>query len=127
VTPDVERFLSERIDSVEQLEALLLLQRHPDRWWTASAVASDLGGDPPSVARSLDTLCARNLLDVRIAQDVLFRFAPRASDAATLRNIAEAYRTHRMVVLQLLSRQIDSARDFADAFRLRGRKEPDRG
>ena len=122
MTPEAEHFLAERVDSVQHLEVLLLLQRHADRWWTARGVADDIGGDAGSVARTLDDLCAQNLLDVRVAQDVLFKFAPRPRDTAALRDVADAYRSRRMVVLQFLSRRLESARDFADAFRLRRRK-----
>lgn len=121
---NVLRFLTERIDSVEHLEALLLLSRAPEKWWTAQAVADELGGEVRSVSRTLDELCSQNLLDVRVAQDVLFKFAPRPGDATDVRALAEAYRSKRMVVLQTLSKRVDSVRDFADAFKI-GKKGRD--
>jgi hypothetical protein len=122
---DVLRFLTERIDSVEHLEALLLLARSPEKWWTAAAVASELGGDTASVSRTLDGLCAQNLLDVRVAQDVLFKFAPRPHDVPHVRALADAYRNKRMIVLQTLSKRVDSVRDFADAFKIGKKKGRD--
>ena len=121
------RFLMERIDSVEHLEALLLLSRSPDKWWTAPAVADELGGDTRSIGRTLDELCSQNLLDVRVAQDVLFKFAPRPEDAPLVRALGDAYRTRRMMVLQTLSKRVDSVRDFADAFKIGKKKGRDDG
>ena len=38
----MRRLIADHIDSVEQLEILLLLYQHPERAWTAEAVAREL-------------------------------------------------------------------------------------
>ena len=127
LSAQLTRLIVDRIGSVEALEALLLLARTPDKWWTAKAVADEIGDQPASASRALDGLCANNLLDVRIAQDVLFKYAPRAGDADLVRQLVETYRTRRIAVLQLLSRRVDSVREFAEAFRVGKKKGSEDG
>jgi hypothetical protein len=105
----------------------VLLSRNTEKWWTAEAVAEELGVSAGSMAHALDGLCAHNLLDVKIGQSVLFRFAPRESEAALVKEVIEAYRTRRIAVLQLLTQRVDSLREFADAFRLGKKKGPNDG
>jgi hypothetical protein len=121
-------FLRSRVVSVERLEALLLLQRTPDRWWSAQAVADELGVSPASMAAALDALCAQNLLDVRVAQSLLFRYRPAGTeDEGSVRELVEAYRTRRLLVLKVVMPANESIRQFADAFRIGGKKERDDG
>src|SRR5688572_27525821 len=51
IPEDVRRFLLQCIDSVEQLEVLLLLHRDPGKVWSTEAVAQALYSNPDSIAR----------------------------------------------------------------------------
>jgi hypothetical protein len=106
---------------VEKLEVLLFLLRTPNRYWSAQEVATALALPEAMATRILDALCARNLLDVRTASDVQFRFAPLSDGLAESVKLLEgAYRNHRSAVLSLiLSRTERSVREFADAFRIK--------
>jgi hypothetical protein len=114
-------FLHQCIDSVEQLEVLLLLQRTPDKSWTADSVADALGMARHAAAAALEGLGSRNLLDVRIAEGVFYQFRPGTPDLdAAARSVAQSYREHRALVLAIVAgRPSTTIRDFADAFRLR--------
>jgi hypothetical protein len=116
----VRRFLARCVDTVEQLETILLLQRHPDRSWSAADVGEALGLSHRGVANDLEVLGSRDLLDVRLGADVRYRFSPGAPDvAADARQVAEAYRVSRGAVLAFVTaRRRRSLRDFSDAFKL---------
>lgn len=124
IPPAVRRFLDQRVDDVEQLEIVLLLQRHSDRSWSAADVADALRLTTRRVEQQLEALAGRELLDVRLGGDVRYRFKP-ATDAlaSTTRQLADCYRDRRSEVVSFVSsRGLRPLRDFSDAFRLKNRK-----
>jgi hypothetical protein len=118
---DLKRFVVENINSVEQLEVLLLLYRAPDRWWTAEQVTAEIRTSLASARKRLDDLCSRNLLDVKLVQDVLFQYRPPNSEVARLvEKLAELYRQRMFGFIDLIyDRRRDAVRDLAEAFRIK--------
>lgn len=123
--PEVVDFLARHIDSVEQLETLLLLHGEPARGWNASEAAQALYRRPESIGRRLAILHLQGLLAVSHDEpEPCFRYAPGETDTdAAVRALAEAYRERRTSVVTLIaSRPMDNVRAFADAFRIRKEK-----
>lgn len=119
--PEVGKFISQSVDSVEQLEILMLLARTGSRSWTADEVATTLGLSPISVARNLDALASRQLLSAAPGPPTSYRYAP-ATDAlrADVQRLADAYRDHRTAVInRVASKFLDRIREFSDAFKLK--------
>jgi hypothetical protein len=114
-------FLAHTIGSIERLDIILLMQRHPDRWWTAHALADELRIPADAVESDLGWLGTRNLLGVRIAQDVLYQYGPGTNDLRQLiEEVSCAHYADRGAIAALVARPIpEGARLFADAFRLR--------
>ncbi|HZT75661.1 MAG TPA: hypothetical protein VFA27_03325 [Vicinamibacterales bacterium] len=116
----VRRFLQRSIDSIEHLEIVLLLQHHRTRTWTGADVATALQLSPRAAAADLETLAQRSLLDVRIDEDVRYRFAPATPElTAVLKQVAECYRDRRGEVVAAVANRRQALRDFSDAFRIR--------
>lgn len=117
----VERFIAEFIDSVEQLEVLLLLQRTAPTEWNADAIARELRIAPESAGARLQVLRVLGLLDASGGDPPSFRYAPANGELdRCVRGLAEAYATRRVSVITLIfSKPDDAIRSFADAFRLR--------
>jgi hypothetical protein len=124
VAEPVRRFVERQLESVEQLEIVLLLRREQSRFWDPRAVAMTLQIVERRTAENLEALASRGLLDVRIGTQVTYRYSPATPELARgMDRVAAAYSEHRVAVLALLmSRGRRSLRDFADAFRL----DPDR-
>lgn len=123
----VRRLIADSIDSVEQLEILLLLLQHPERTWTAETVARELRVSSLSAGDRLEDL-TRDALLARVKGGEEYRYAPgsAALDEA-VRGLATAYTERRVTVINLIfSKPVDKIRTFADAFRLR-KKEDDNG
>lgn len=120
---DVYRFLQGNIDSVEQLEALLLLRRGSERGWTADEVAQALYGQRSPMLHLLAALAGRGLL--RELEPATFRYAPRSAALHdVVGRVAETYRDRRVAVISLIaSKPIQNVRAFSDAFRIRRKKE----
>ena len=68
--------MQRHVRSIEQLELLLLLHAQPERWWSAEAAAAELRTARAPTAARLEEMAARNLLDVRTAERLLFRYHP---------------------------------------------------
>jgi hypothetical protein len=125
IPPEIDQFLAAHIDSVEQLEVLLLLRQASDQTWTADAVAKVLYSQPASVARRLVSLARHQLLDEKPGAPPTYRYAPTpASRDAVVRWLAEVYRERRVAVITAIaSRPMDNVRAFSDAFLFRKPKE----
>lgn len=114
----VKRFLTDVVVSVERLDVLLFVHRHAARWWAAEKLAAELEMPARAVQSHLEHLSARNLLDVRIAEAVIFCYKPAREELSRLvEEVARAHYSHRDdVVAVLAGGPSDSARLFAEAF-----------
>lgn len=120
---DVHRFLFQNIESVEQLEVLLLVRRTPERGYTAEEIARDLYSHPSSIAQRLGLLAGQGLL--REVEPGRFRYAPSSAELhRTVGCVADTYRERRVAVITLIaSKPLENVRAFSDAFRIRRTKE----
>lgn len=122
IPDDVRAFVHAHIDSVEQLEVLLLLRRESTRAWTGDEVARELRTNPLSAGSRLVNLKDRNLM---VEEDGgRFRYAPSNVDLErAVSGLARAYAEMRVSVIDLIfSKPVDRLGTFADAFKLRGGK-----
>lgn len=121
----VAELLARVIDDVEQLEILLLLRRWRERYSSPATVAQELMIDASSVTRQLERLGRKNLVDIRIENDVLYRYNPRDKDVEEIIDrLAELYPKRAIVILKVIgTRTSEPARAFADAFAFGNRKK----
>jgi hypothetical protein len=126
IPDDVRRFILECIDSVEQLEVLLLLHGSPSVEWSSESAARALYSNPESIARRFAGLHAKELL-VCSNPPATYRYRPKTVDLdATVARLAQTYRERRVAVITLIaSKPMENVRAFSDAFRLR-RKDKDK-
>ncbi|QRK11939.1 hypothetical protein JQX13_18910 [Archangium violaceum] len=125
----VRRLIAENIDSVEQLEILLLLFQHPGRTWTAESVARELRVSSISAGERLEDLTYDGLV-VRVeGSEGEYRYGPETPSLdEAVRGLAAAYSERRVTVINLIfSKPVDKIRTFADAFRLRKKGDDDNG
>jgi predicted ArsR family transcriptional regulator len=123
---DVRTLLAERIESISELETLLLLHRTEPIEWDARQLATELRIEVRAADHHLAALTARELLAYsEVDGEVRYRFAPATEAIArAVSGLAAAYEKRRVAVVQAVySRPTDTIRVFADAFRLR--KGPD--
>ena len=122
----VVAFLTQEIESVVQLEVLLLLQSRCDRDWSAEEAGRELRVDAAWARGQMEYLCSRGLLAVQESSDSKrrYRYAPATAELeATILELAGLYSHRRVTVISLVySKPLDPVRRLADAFRIR--KEP---
>jgi hypothetical protein len=127
VPAPVRSFLAAHVRSLAELETLVLLLHNAGQWWTAESVADELGISVSSAGAALEGLARRNLLDVRLAEEVCFQYRPasREQDEA-VRDLDRTYAAHRAAVAALVGAPpLDDVRAFADAFRIRKKEDED--
>lgn len=119
---DVERFIAEHVDNIEQLEILLLLRSQPARAFEPAEVTAELRLGPASAPQRLADLTARGFLAAS-ADPPRYTFAPDHGDKErVISDLAHCYAERRVAVItQIFSPRSDPVRSFADAFKLRRR------
>lgn len=126
IPDDVRELLLEHVDTVAQLEILLLLHDSRPEVWPADRVAQRLALDPRSAAARLADLADRGFFSTALDGDVqTWTYAPTspAMDAVVQR-LGRAYKERRVAVISLIfSRPPDPLRHFSDAFKLRKSKD----
>jgi hypothetical protein len=117
----VKELLARHIQSVEQLEILLLLQSQPQRTWTADEVYEVIRSSQSSIAARLQTFSAAGFLQEVKGPPPTYRFAPRHENLrSAVEQTASAYQTWRVRVIEaIFAPSMDPAQSFADAFKLR--------
>jgi hypothetical protein len=119
--PDVVDFARAHLRSVADLQILLTCIDTRERWWDVKAISHQVGLAVREARVTLDHFVSANLLDIRVTDDVRYRFRPGTPEAETAAlAFASAYKAHPVAVLGLIgSTARGNLRDFADAFRIR--------
>ena len=122
VPAPVRRFIAGHIESVGQLEVLLLLRAAADKEWTTDEVARAGVTQPASAAGWLEQLSADGLLD---GSDCRYRYSPPTPAVErAIDDLAESYAKYRVAVIGLIfSKPSEHVRNFPEAFRVRRPKD----
>lgn len=119
--PDnVHAFLLEHIDSLEQLEVLLLLRRER-RAFTGEDAARELRIMAESASHRLSALARKDILRAAGA-DGAYEYAPRDPDLdRTIGELAKSYQERRVSVINFIAtKHLERIKSFADAFKFKG-------
>ncbi|MGH7662645.1 MAG: hypothetical protein ACRENA_17220 [Vulcanimicrobiaceae bacterium] len=112
----MESFIAYCIDSVEQVEVLLLLSATRDRSWTMDDISAHLRSSVRSVGLRLGSLVAHGLIK---RDGMAFRYDASHADDRLVQRLAEVYQERRPAVIDRIFSLRDPMRTFADAFRLK--------
>jgi hypothetical protein len=116
---DVDRFITDLIDSVPHLEALLLLWRERPEIWSAESLAKRLWVKP-DVARDILQDLVRERLIVVISGSDEFSYQPDPEREQLLGSLNAIYREEMIRISTMIHSKPSSAvREFARAFRLK--------
>jgi len=117
---DVRRLLIDKIDSVEELEVLLLLHHSPGREWTPEEVCKTLYTSQDSVRKRLLELQKEGLVASGSAAGAFQSLAAGTETSNLIEHLASVYATRRVSVIALIfSKPPDNLRALSDAFRLK--------
>jgi hypothetical protein len=111
---DVDRFIQDEIDTVPQLEALLLLWKSRPKMWRVDELAAALYVSPEETAHIVEPLIARTLVTVTDAKEYSYRSGARDALVAA---VNETYRRELIRISRMIHAKAPSAvREFARAF-----------
>ncbi|MBA2409910.1 MAG: hypothetical protein H0V62_09115 [Gammaproteobacteria bacterium] len=118
---DFEDFVLQTLDSVAQLEALLLLRDHRAEEWSADMVAARLYIRAEETLSWLERLCGNGLLTSNSGSPLLYRYQPRSTALEqTVDRLVDVYAKQLVPVTHLIhSKPRTRVQEFADAFKLR--------
>ena len=121
IPEDVRRFILTSIDSIAQLEALLLLRHHAPQKWACAQVAERIYISEPQAAALLAKLEARGFILTGGLDPTEFSYQPKTEEMArSIDQLAESYSKYLVPVTNLVHQK--SRRDItemADAFKLK--------
>lgn len=121
IPDNVAQFIVEKIDSVAQLEALLLLRHNPEEQWCVRVLARRLYIDEKQTAELLNDVCAKGLAIAIADEPPRYQYKPSSLELQqTIDRVAEIYSKHLVPVTNLIhSKPKSRVQEFADAFKFR--------
>lgn len=118
--PEIRQFIAQQIDSLAQLEALLLLRRESQRFWSASELSRTLYLSDEMCRGMFEDLERRKFV-CRDPESDRFRYdCSNVQADSLLAMLAELYLERRVAVIsEIYSNPVAKVQTFADAFRMR--------
>jgi hypothetical protein len=126
IPEDVRQFIVDKIDSVGQLEGLLLLSRNPETEWDIQALAQRLYTSPQQTENVLAHLYSLGFLAVKDGEPAAYRYQPGSPGLAEMvERVAEAYSKYLVPVTNLIHSKPpqNKVQQFADAFKFRKKED----
>ena len=98
------------------------MMRGSERMRTARDIAMELRVPIGTARRNVETLAVRGLLEVRVGEEIAYRYRPKSDDLARYCDLlAQYYITSRQAVLGFVATESRlSIKRFADAFKFGG-------
>jgi DNA-binding IscR family transcriptional regulator len=115
VTQEVLQFLTDHIETVPHLEALLLLWENPDATWTEAEIAARIYVRPETAIEIVRAFVRRGFVKPQSGGG--YRYESDWDPRNTMATIASAYRENLIPVSTFIhSKASSSVREFARAF-----------
>lgn len=126
IPEEIRQFVLENIESVAEMEGLLLMRKSPDSEWKADRLAKELYTSQQQAEDILFHLHSRGFLSVSAGNTPSYQYGPDSSTiASTVESVADMYSKYLVPVTNLIHlKPREKVNQFAEAFRLR--KEPDK-
>lgn len=121
IPADIRQFVLDRIDSIGELEALLLLRNSPDTWWEDAAVAQRLY---LGTEQGRSILAKLEIAELLISQGEVpnrrWRYRPQSGDLREMVDRLAYYYTKHLVPVSNLVHEKSKIRiqEFSRAFDL---------
>lgn len=112
----------EKIESVGQLEVLLLLFNHPEKRWDATAVSTSLQSNADSAAKQLKRLHETGLIVVEQGSKPLYWYKPSNDEVGlAVSGLAMRYPVmrHRFISM-IYDKPREQIKAFVDSFKIGG-------
>ena len=120
---ELKQFIAQQVESLAQLEALLILREDAQTPWKSAELCRRLYISPDMCEGILVDLIRRGFAE-RTAEGAVQYRAPSSDADRLLVDLAAIYQERRVAVItEIYSKPVNKVQTFADAFRLR-KEEP---
>ena len=121
IPEEVKRFLNQYINSIAELEIILILRMHRDQSWSSSSVADRIYSSEEVTARLLARLTNSGFITADGPSEAPFQYRPRHQELARmLDQLAEVYAKYLVPVSELVHKKSRrNIEGLAQAFRIR--------
>jgi DNA-binding MarR family transcriptional regulator len=117
IPPAVREFITRHIDTVSELEALLILRAHPKESWTLDQLANRVYVSRRGISEIIERFAAEGFVK---REDDRYRYDCKdATLEETIAELAQRYASHLIPVTNMIHSKPRSIRSFSDAFKLR--------
>jgi hypothetical protein len=125
IPDDVKQFIADNIDSVAELEGLLLLRRNQEIDWSIEDVARGLYTNWQQAEDVLARLYLLGFLARKESSPPTYRYQPDSPELAEMVDrVGEIYSKYLIPVTNLIhSKPETKVQQFADAFKLRKKED----
>jgi hypothetical protein len=125
IPEDVRQFIVDKIDSVAQLEGLLLMSKNPETDWSIEALSQRLYTSHQQTEGVLTHLYSLGFLIVRENTPLTFHYQPKSAKLAEMVDrLAEIYSKYLVPVTNLIHAKPETkVQQFADAFKFRKKED----
>lgn len=115
---DIKELLTEHIDSVGQLEVLLVFFNNKDRSWSALTMSLELRSHETIVRQQMAKLLTSGF--IKETGNSEYIYSPMENLAKRVELLARAYREMSVAVIAFIyEKPTDKLKGFADAFKLK--------
>ena len=128
VPENVRALIVGHLDSVLEVEILLLLYHSRPKAWSADELVQRLRIDAVWAESQLAKLCAQGLVRCDAGPATTYTYAPQSAELeASVAALERAYADRRVSVIEVIfAKPLEKIRSFADAFRVRKDRDKDR-
>jgi hypothetical protein len=117
IPQDAEDFILRNVDSIAEMETLVLLHRERGKSWESTSLAKRLYITVADAQEVLEKLAARRLL---IKTGDTYLYSPSTSEAAPMSLITALYAEQLIAITGLIhSKSRSRVQQFADAFKIK--------
>jgi len=117
IPSEVRDFVFDYIDSVEQLEVLLLISSDDKRSWNSDELNNVIKSNVNSIEKRLSLLTSQRL--IKKDENSKYYFSPEnTSLVMTVSRLAQVCKSHRHKIYEIVFSPMKKSRDFADAFKI---------
>lgn len=125
IPDDVREFIINQIDSIVELEALLILCKNSETEWSVRDLSERLYAGETQTQQALAKLHSAGFLTASTKRSVTYRYGPATQEQCKMVDrVAEIYSRLLIPVTNLIhAKSENKVQQFADAFKLRKRTD----
>jgi hypothetical protein len=120
LSEEIKRFISQNIDSVEQLRVLAVLANDRARRWTVSELTQELRSAPGSIEKRLNDLYSRNVLVADPGSRAQHIFKVDNEQLPLLEDLLKIFELKPYRIIELIyTPPVNPLTEFANAFKIK--------